>query len=308
MTMLKEITRRAIEADSLEYIGLIEETTELVRSEEGRIGNLNIEGRLARVKASGEATVVGDLHGDLESLVHILKTSGFVEKAAHKKEILTVFLGDYGDRGSYSPEVYYIVLKLKQIFPRNVVLMRGNHEGPDDLQAHPHDLPQNLLERFGKEGRGVYARIRDLYQHLYTTMIVEQSYVLIHGGIPKDARSFNDLAYAHLKHPKTTTLEEILWSDPAEGVKGTYPSLRGAGRLFGQDITQDFLDMFKVRMLIRGHEPAHEGFKINHQGKVLTLFSRKGSPYFNDGAAYLQLDLSLKPQSAHELVPYIHKF
>jgi len=56
-----------------------------------------------------------------------------------------------------------------------VVLMRGNHEGPDDLQAHPHDLPQNLLKRFGKEGRGVYARIRDLYQHLYTTMIVEQS-------------------------------------------------------------------------------------------------------------------------------------
>jgi protein phosphatase len=60
--------------------------------------------------------------------------------------------------------------------------------------------------------------------------------------------------------------------------------------------------------LIRGHEPCEEGFKLNHDGKVLTLFSRKGSPYFNAYGAYLQLPLSEKIESAEQLVPWIHKF
>lgn len=302
------MTFEALEAGSREYINLIEEATGLLESEKGRIGNLEIEGRLAKAKASGEAIVVGDLHGDLESLAYILKTSGFVEKAERNNEIRMVFLGDYGDRGCFSSEVYYTVMRLKQLFPQNVLLMRGNHEGPDDLQAHPHDMPQSLLERFGEDGNDVYAKLRGLYQHLYTAMIVEKSCVLLHGGIPKDARSLEDLAYAHIKHPKTTTFEEILWSDPVEDVRGTYPSLRGAGMLFGQDITQSFLDMCGVGILVRGHEPTPEGFRINHQGRVLTLFSRKGPPYFNGVAAYLQLDLSLRPQNAYELMPYIHEF
>jgi hypothetical protein len=41
---------------------------------------------------------------------------------------------------------------------------------------------------------------------------------------------------------------------------------------------------------------------------VLTLFSRKGAPYFNAYGAYLQLPLSRKFQNARQLVPWIHKF
>jgi protein phosphatase len=308
MTKLNEIVRRAIETDSQEFVDLVEEACEVLKSERDRVGKLKVEGRLAKLKPCGEAIVVGDLHGDLESLVHILEASGFVEKATHRADVLAVFLGDYGDRGPLSPEVYYTVLRLKHIFPENVMLMRGNHEGPDDLQPIPHDLPHNLLARFGDEGRDIYTEIRGLYPHLYTSMIVEQSCVLLHGGIPMEADSLDDLAFAHVRHPRTTTLEEILWSDPAEDSRGVRPSPRGAGRLFGQDVTQRFLESHKVKVLIRGHESTDEGFKVNHQGRVLTLFSRKGAPYSNNRAAYLQLDLSLRPQSAHALTPSIRQF
>ena len=308
MANIETIAREALEAQSAGYINLIERSTKLLASEKGVLENFCVEGRLIQAKHSGEAIIVGDLHGDFESLIHILKTSRFTKKAAQNKELLLVFLGDYGDRGPYSPEVYYIVLKLKQLFPQNVVLMRGNHEGPDDLLPCPHDLPQNLRERFAEEGKDVYAKLRELYKHLYTATIVERLYVLIHGGIPKDAASMEDLAYAHLRHPKETILEEMLWSDPAEGIKEACSSPRGAGRLFGEDVTRNFLEMLDVKVLIRGHEPAPEGSKINHKGKVLTLFSRRGQPYFNSTAAYLQFDLSLKLQNAHDLVPYIHKF
>jgi diadenosine tetraphosphatase ApaH/serine/threonine PP2A family protein phosphatase len=309
MMNLTEIVRRALDADSKEYINLIEESTQLLASEKGQIESLSIEGRLVKMKPSGEAVIVGDLHGDLESLVYIAKTSGFMEKAAQGKEVFLVFLGDYGDRGPFSPEVYYVVLKLKQLYPQRVVLMRGNHEGPDDLLASPHDLPENLRERFGEEeGPVVYFKIRELFRTLYVAVIVKELCVMIHGGVPSQASSLDDLKYAHLKHPKEEHLEEMLWSDPNETIRGTVPSPRGAGRLYGEDVTQKLLNMLNVKMLIRGHEPAQEGFKINHHGKVLTLFSRKGSPYFNSSAAYLQLHLSSNPKNTNELLPYILKF
>ncbi len=308
MTNLTEIVRKARTAKSTEYIRLIEETTELLASEKGQMGDLNVEGRLVKTKPLGEAVVIGDLHGDLESLIYILKASKFMERASEDKDVLMIFLGDYGDRGVYSPEVYYIVLRLKQLFPQRTILMRGNHEGPDDLLAYPHNLPQDMETNFGREGEMVYSKIHGLFPHLYNAVVVDKFYVMIHGGVPSQASSPGDLKFAHVKHPRESHLEEMLWSDPCESVRGTYPSPRGAGRVFGEDVTQRFLEVLHVQVIIRGHEPAQSGFKINHNGKILTLFSRKGSPYSNSSAAYLQLDLSFEPQNAHELIQFIHKF
>lgn len=308
MTDLAQITRNALEADGKEYVSLIGECAGILSSEKGRIGSLSIKGRLVEVEAAGEAIVIGDIHGDLGSLVDVLKTCKFIEKAAQNKEVLLICLGDYGDRGPNSPEVYYLVLKLKQLFPQKIVLLRGNHEGPDDLLAYPHDLPENLRARFGKEGSTVYTKIRELFPHLYNAVVVNRLCVMLHGGVPSHASSIEDLKYAHLKHPQERHLEEILWSDPNEAIRGTCPSPRGAGRLFGEDVTQEFLNMLDVKMLIRGHEPCEGGAKISHNGKILTLFSRKGPPYFNSVAAYLQLDLSSRPQNARDLKSSIHKF
>lgn len=139
-------------------------------------------------------------------------------------------------------------------------------------------------------------------------MLVEDRYILLHGGAPSKASTIEDLVYAHKKHPRETHLEEILWSDPNDVIKGTCASPRGAGRLFGKDVTEKLLKMLNVKILIRGHEPSGEGFKINHNGKVLTLFSRRGPPYYNEHGAYLQLSASEKLENAKQLQPYIHKF
>lgn len=303
-----ELTSQALKVDSDEYENLIEKSTRLLASEKGRIGNLTVEGRLVKIEPSGEAIVVGDLHGDLQSLTHILKNSNFLEKASKNTRTFLIFLGDYVDRGPNSPEVLYVVLKLKQLFPTKIVLLRGNHEGPDDLMPYPHDLPQELNSRFATEGASIYRDVRKLFPHLYNAVIVRGLCVMIHGGVPSHMTSIEDLKFAHLEHPKESHLEEMLWSDPIDSKKGISASPRGAGRLFGEDITKQFLQALNVRFLIRGHEPAHNGYSINHGGKILTLFSRKGSPYFNSSAAYLLLDLSSTPKSAHELGPSIHKF
>lgn len=100
----------------------------------------------------------------------------------------------------------------------------------------------------------------------------------------------------------------MLWSDPTEMIKGVCESPRGAGRLFGEKITNEVLRRFKVKILIRGHEPCTDGFEIKHNGKILTLFSRKGPPYFNAQGAYLNVELSRKFENAEQLIPFIHKF
>ncbi len=289
-----------------EFVNLSEKVTEILKHESGTVGNLRIRGRLVEAPAEGEAIVIGDLHGDFATLTEILENSNFVEKLSQGQNQLLIFLGDYGDRGEQSPEVYYVVMKLKEAYPMNVVLMRGNHEGPRDLLASPHDLPGFLERRFGDEWSTAHEKLRELWDQLYNGVLVEHRYVMLHGGVPAQAKSAEDLAYAQENHPAESILEEILWSDPEEDLTGTFPSPRGAGKLFGEDVTTKFMDMLNVRVLIRGHESSGEGYKINHHGKILTLFSRKGRPYHNRQAAYLQLDLARSVEDAHQLRDYLN--
>ncbi len=286
----------------------MENAAEMLSGENGRVGNLTVTDRLVKLEPVGEALVVGDLHGDLESLVTILEKSDFPRRMQKEKDALLIFLGDYGDRGAHSPEVYYIVLSLKLAFPEQVVLLRGNHESPTDILASPHDLPIQFQLRFKEKWVVAYTRIRELFACLYNAVHVPERYLMVHGGLPSKIRGIQEIARADTLHPQKGYLEELLWNDPDETVTGTYPSPRGAGNLFGKAVTDEVLRKLDVKMLIRGHEPAHEGYKINHGGKVLTLFSMKGPPYFNAYGAYLDLPLIEEFENATRLLPWIHKF
>lgn len=296
-------------ADATAFLELVKRSVLMLEKEQRTAKPKRINGRILHLPANGKATIIGDLHGDLKSLMHILKSSGFPRKAQKGENVYLIFLGDYGDRGLASSEVYYVVLKLKELFPDKVILMRGNHEGPEDMLPYPHDLPFQLKRKYGEEaGARIYAELRRLFNHLYTVVIIDERAVLIHGGVPSKAQSKRDLAYAHKKHPKVAHLEEMLWSDPVEDLKETRPSPRGAGKLFGSDVTERLLKLLGVKVLIRGHESCQGGFKINHNGKILTLFSTNKAPYSNKYAAYLQLNLSKNIKNAQQLARDIKMF
>jgi hypothetical protein len=48
--------------------------------------------------------------------------------------------------------------------------------------------------------------------------------------------------------------------------------------------------------------------KIHHQGRVLTIFSRKGPPYYNSQASYLKIDLADRVSDACQLAASAHLF
>ena len=279
----------------------------ILRKENGKIGNLTVINRLVRLEPTGEALVIGDLHGDLESLTSILETSKFIEEMTKNKDAALIFLGDYGDRGQKSPETYFLILKLKIAFPSQVILLRGNHEAPQDLLGYPHNLPTNFQQRFNEEWHMTYEKIRSLHSCFYNAVYVEHRYLMLHGGISPNIKDLNDIAQAD-DNQDEELLEELLWNDPDEYIRRVAFSPRGAGKIFGKKVTESVLENLSAKILIRGHEPINMGYKMNHDCKVLTLFSRKGSPYFNQWGAYLQLPLAKEFEDASQLLPFIHKF
>ena len=308
MRTLSDLLDEAVKINSKSLLETISQVACILKAEREGSGKFEIMGRLVYLPTFGRVIVIGDIHGDLKSLEYILTETNFLEKASSKSDEYLVFLGDYGDRGVCSPEVYYVVLSLKVMFPEHVVLLQGNHEGPEDLLAHPHDLPMHIERKIGGDWRVVYQELSNLFRQFYVSVLVNERCVMLHGGVPSNAKCIEDVAFAYEKHPAETHLEEILWSDPSDKVVGTCPSARGAGFIFGEDVTDAFLRMLNVHFVVRGHEPVYEGYKFNHKGKVLTLFSRRGPPYFNDYGAYLSFDLSETFDSARSLKPFIRKF
>lgn len=280
---VEEWSKKAFEASVEEFSALIDEAKEVLEQEKG----LREGSGLVRIspEAVSKVVVIGDIHGDMESFVHILKDRDI------KNADRIVFLGDYGDRGDESVEVYYLLLKLKVLEGKGekIIMLRGNHEGPPDIPVMPHDLPFLFMRRYGDKGREIYEEIKELWEYLPYSVLVEGRYLMLHGGLPANVASIADIAYAHESHPASSNFEEILWSDPFEG-KGYFHSMRGAGRMFGEDIAEKVLRAVSVKTLIRSHEPC-EGVEVRQRGKILTLFSRKGSRHYsNRRAAYLVLD------------------
>lgn len=289
------VFKEAAEAKAEDFISLIDGAIDIVKREgidyaEVRDGFIILEPR-------GKSIIVGDIHGDSYTLRGILEASRFTECLGD--DVKLICLGDYGDRGFDSLTVYYVLLKLKQLSPGRVMLLIGNHEGTFKIPVYPHDIVEQIYLRFGEEYDEIYERFMTLWSCLPYTVLIPGKYLLLHGGVPTELNSVEDIVEAREKYPLNSVFEEILWSDPVDE-DGVYPSPRGAGKLFGPDVTRKVLDIVNAKTLIRSHEPCNEGVEPRQGELTLTIFSCKGI-YYNRNAAYLMIDLEEEARNSYEL-------
>lgn len=242
---------------------------------------------LLEFNREGKRTIViGDIHGDLDSLRNIVR-----DIAKRDEEYLLILLGDYIDRGPSQVEVFACLLSLALHSDGNIILLRGNHEPPVGLEPFPHDYPYMLREYFGSLAEELYELSLEAFNRLVLFAIARGEAILVHGGPPTHLKEaeIDELFTCTDKLPRMDIVEEILWNDPFEDDREWAFSPRGAGRLWGPKITQVALEKTRTKIIIRAHEPSFKGYKFNHNGRVLTLFSCKLPFYGNPLAAYLDV-------------------
>jgi len=235
----------------------------------------------------------GDLHGDLDTFVELMKKVRVWDLLS--KNYRLVLLGDYVDRGVKQLEVLAAVALIKDSLGEKAIVLRGNHEVSPWLPVYPHDYPQYLAYRFGERlAEELYGVSLRFFESLPLALYVPGKLLAVHGGPPITRLYRFSRAEEVLRdlYSDRVAVEEILWSDPVDEEIEYSFSYRGAGKLWGKLVTRRALNILRIELIVRGHEPCVRGFRVDHDGRVLTLFSMKGY-YGNLEAACAVVDLSL---------------
>lgn len=104
---------------------------------------------IARVPDGVRVYVVGDVHGRADLLTHVFARIDADQAARPVEHAITVFLGDYVDRGLRSREV--IDQLIERQLNRRVVTLRGNHDDSMLRALHDMDVALRWLSAGGRE-------------------------------------------------------------------------------------------------------------------------------------------------------------
>lgn len=222
----------------------------------------------------GKAYFIGDTHGDDISVKAILKQIDFFEKVKGKKPIYLVFLGDYEDRGADDVKNLLYILGLKNDYPENIFLIRGNHEEMDMGQYY--GFLQSCLRSFDYEkGLEMFQCFCEFFEKLPGLVITKNGIVGVHGGIPRgEITLLKDIN-------KQEVLKEMRWNDPTDETDYFIPNYqRGGMYMYGEKAFDDFLKKIGAKVMIKGHQYNSKGYRLEFHDRLLTIFSTgKGSPF-----------------------------
>ncbi|CAM9136649.1 unnamed protein product, partial [Ectocarpus fasciculatus] len=259
---------------------------------------------VTHVEFSGEEklTVVGDIHGQLEDLFHILDDAGWPSPTNKY-----IFNGDFVDRGKKGVEVVTLLFALYVAFPGCVFLNRGNHE--DKAICAVYGFQKECDQKYGNT---TYIMFCEIFTYLPLCTVVNNSIFVVHGGLFHQRRTtladIDQVQRTDYKAEKADpeaqrnksdpegfflrTLQQCaLWSDPhTQDI--VIPNRRGAGVMFGVSMTQAFLETNNLKMVVRSHECVPDGIDWPFQGtpaadKLCTLFSASDYSASGNRAAYM---------------------
>ncbi|XP_021603934.1 serine/threonine-protein phosphatase 5 isoform X1 [Manihot esculenta] len=210
-------------------------------------------------------TVCGDVHGQFYDLLNIFELNGLPSE-----ENPYLFNGDFVDRGSFSVEVILTLFAFKCMCPSAMYLSRGNHES------------KSMNKIYGFEGE-VRSKLNETFVELFAEVfcclplahVINDKVFVVHGGLfSVDGVKLSDIRAIDrfCEPPEEGLMCELLWSDP-QPFPGRGPSKRGVGLSFGADVTKKFLQENNLDLVVRSHEVKDEGYEIEHDGKLITVFS-----------------------------------
>lgn len=258
-------------------------------------GARNVNGRVSQ---GSKLVVVGDLHGQVDDLLHILKECGLPSESN-----FYIFNGDFVDRGSCGVEILLVLFSLLLACPKCVSLNRGNHECDYMNDEYGFDVEVST-----KYDRNLFRLIQRCFCALPLATIVRDSIFVVHGGLPRRKgvtindiqriQRFRQIPMPELSQPEEDEIfQDLLWSDPVDDIDGWRESQRGAGVEFGSRVTQEFLENNGLKLVVRSHEDCSCGYMEHHDKRLITVFSASNydGPESNRGSICTFVGTDLDP-------------
>ncbi|KAI2809360.1 hypothetical protein BLOT_000509 [Blomia tropicalis] len=240
----------------------------------------------SRVMAINTPTlVVGDIHGNIHDLLN------FEEKL-----------------WPMAPVACYL-FAMKILAPNKFFLVRGNHEVRQVQRTFTFE--KECKDKFGSNGLTVFEMFNRVFDTLPFAAVIDEQIFCSHGGIPCLINKIEELNRlpANVPNPDKDALPiwEILWSDPISTLE--YQKLcefqrnkedtgflvntkRATGYYFNENATSNFLTKNNLTHVIRAHELIQSGYKFDHHGMVITVFSSSHYCGGNNEAAVILVDVT----------------
>ncbi|KAL8446359.1 hypothetical protein Emag_004766 [Eimeria magna] len=252
-----------------------------------------------QVPPDKEITVCGDVHGQFYDLLNIFSINGMPSE-----DNPYLFNGDIVDRGSFSVEVVLMLVACKLAYPNHMHITRGNHE-TSEMNAM-YGFKGEMLAKYDER---LYQIFSEAFRLLPLAFVINDKAFVVHGGLSrlKDVTLEDIRKIDRNKEPGSDVLmTDLLWSDPSP-LPGLTPSKRGVACQFGADITEAFLKTNNLGFVIRSHEMKEEGYEVEHNGKLITVFS---APNYCDEmgnkGAFIRLQGSVMEPKYHQFTAVKH--
>ena len=209
--------------------------------------------------------ICGDIHGQFYDLLRIFEILNYPPKTNY------LFLGDYVDRGKQSLETILLLLILKIKYPKNIYLLRGNHEC--EVVNRQYGFFDECKRRTSIK---IYKLFSNLFNVLPITALIENRILCMHGGLAYGLKKVEELKI--LRRPTDIPDEGILcdlvWSDPSEELPDCWgTNERGISYTFSKDVVREFCEKNDLDLICRAHQVVEEGYEFFSDMRLVTIFS-----------------------------------
>ncbi|KXN90375.1 Serine/threonine-protein phosphatase 6 catalytic subunit [Leucoagaricus sp. SymC.cos] len=208
---------------------------------------------------SSPVTICGDIHGQFWDLLELLRKGGSVPETSY------IFMARH-----YSLETVSLLFALKARYPDKVTLLRGNHESRQITQVY--GFYDECQQKYGNAT--VWKACCSVFDYLNLAAIIDGEILCVHGGLSADIRTLDQIRILSRAQeiPHEGAFCDLMWSDP-EDIDNWAVSPRGAGWLFGGNITQQFNHTNSLQLIARAHQLVQEGFKYMFDEQLVTVWS-----------------------------------
>ena len=208
--------------------------------------------------------ICGDIHGQYRDLIRLFDFG----ESPKKKQYL--FLGDYVDRGKNSIECIALLLAFKVKYPKNIFLLRGNHES--EMINRTYGFYDECKRRYNLRLWKIFS---DCFNWLPISAIVNEKILCMHGGLSPELQSLNNIKQIvrPTEVPDKGLLCDLLWSDPEKDCEDWAPNTRGISVLFNEKIVENTLDELDIDLVCRAHQVVELGYEFFAQRGLVTVFS-----------------------------------